>query len=167
MNILKKTLIGLVFCSSAVMAAPATEGSIKQLLTVMDAKKLVDGMRAQFEPLVDGASKQALQGKEPTPKQQKAIANMKTKMNALIQTELAWAKIEPVYIRLYKDTFTEEEVSGMLAFYKTPAGQAVIQKMPGLMQKTMGEMQNISIGMAPKMQKIHEQFMADMGAASK
>lgn len=167
MNILKKAIIGLVFCSSTVMAAPATEGSIKQLLAVMEVKKMTEGVRNQFNPLVDNAAKQALQGKEPTPKQQKAIEKMKTQVNGLVQAELSWSKIEPIYLRQYKETFSEEEVSSMLAFYKTPAGQALVQKMPGLMQKTFGEMQALTMSVAPKMQKIHEQFMTDMAAASK
>jgi hypothetical protein len=167
MNILKKAIIGLVFCSNAVMAAPATEGSIKQLLTVMEVKKMTEGIRNQFDPLVDNAAKQALQGKEPTPKQQKAITKMKAQVNGLMQSELNWGNIEPIYLRQYKETFSEEEIAAMLAFYKTPAGQAVVQKMPGLMQKTLGEMQALTMSLAPKMQKIHEQFMTDMAAAGK
>lgn len=167
MKIIKSTLLALLLCSSSAFAAPASEGSIKQLLEIMQSQKLIDGMRAQFDSLMNNAIQQALKGKVPTPKQQQAITNMKTRMVGIMQGELAWDKLEPLYVRLYKESFTEEEITGMVAFYKTPAGQAVIHKMPGLMQKTMFEVQKITAGMAPKMQKVQEQFAAEMSAANK
>lgn len=167
MNVLRSTLIALLLCSTTAIAAPASESSIKQLLTVMQAQKLVDGMRAQFDSLMNNAVQQALQGKAPTPKQQQAIANMKNRMVAIMQGELAWEKLEPMYLRLYKESFSEEEVAGMLAFYKTPTGQAVIYKMPVLMQQTMLEVQKMFSGMTPKMQKVQEQFAVEMVSASK
>jgi hypothetical protein len=92
---------------------------------------------------------------------------MKNNMVALLQGDLAWEKLEPMYLRLYTESFTEEEVGGMLAFYKTPAGQAVINKMPVLMQKTMLEVQKMSSGLAPRMQEIQKDFAAEMKSAEK
>jgi hypothetical protein len=150
----------------AAMAAPPSDGSLKQLLAVTQAQKLLDGMRAQFDSLMNNAIQQELKGKTPTAKQQQAIANMRKGMVALMQGALAWEKIEPMYLRLYKESFTEEEVAGMLSFYKTPAGQAVINKMPVMMQKTMLELQKMMSGMAPQMQKIQQDFVAELKAAS-
>lgn len=167
MNILRSSMIALLFCSATAIAAPASESSIKQLLAVTQAQKLVDGMRVQFDSLMNNAVQQALQGKTPTAKQQQAIANMKNRMVTLIQGELAWEKLEPMYLRLYSESFSEEEVAGMLSFYKTPAGQAIIYKMPTLMQKTMLEVQKMISGATPQMQKIQEQFIVEINAASK
>jgi len=149
------------------MAEPASESSIKQLLAVTQAKKLLDGMQAQLDSLMDNVIQQALKGKSPTAKQQEAITHMKNNMVALLQGDLAWEKLEPMYLRLYTESFTEEEVGGMLAFYKTPAGQAVINKMPVLMQKTMLEVQKMSSGLAPRMQEIQKDFAAEMKSAEK
>lgn len=166
MNALRNALIVLLFWSMAAMAAPPSDGSLKQLLAVTQARKLLDGMRAQFDSLMNNAIQQELKGKTPTAKQQQAIANMRKRMVALMQGALAWEKIEPMYLRLYKESFTEEEVAGMLSFYKTPAGQAVINKMPVMMQKTMLELQKMMSGMAPQMQKIQQDFVAELKAAS-
>ncbi len=167
MNTLRSTLIALLLCSTTAIASPASESSIKQLLTVTQARKLVDGMRAQFDALMNNAVQQSLKGETPTPNQQEAIANMKNSMVTIMQGEIAWEKLEPMYLRLYKDSFSEEEIAGMLAFYKTPAGQAVIYKMPVLMQQTMLEVQKMTSGMTPKMEKVQEQFAAEMAAARK
>jgi hypothetical protein len=167
MYALRNILIALLFCSTTAMAAPASESSIRQLLEVNQAQKLVDGMQTQFNSLMNNSVQQALKGKTPTPEQQQAIENMKNKMITLLHSELAWEKLEPMYLRLYQETFTEEEVLGILSFYKTPAGQAVITKMPVLMQKTMLDMQKTIAGITPKMKQIQENFAAEMSAASK
>lgn len=166
MKTLKTVLVILLFSSATAIAAPASEGSVRQLLAVSQAQKLMDGMGAQFDDLMNNAIQQALNGKAPTAKQQQAITKMKNRMVALMQGELAWEKVEPMYIRLYMESFSEEEVAGMVSFYKTPAGQAVINKMPLLMQKTMVEVQAMISGAVPKMQKIQEDFLAEMKVAS-
>jgi hypothetical protein len=160
-SVLAALLCGPVFAT----AAPASENSIKELLAVTQAQNLFEGMRAQFDALMGNGIQQQLKGKTPNAKQQAAIDNMRKKMVALMQGNLAWEKLESMYLRIYRDSFSEEEVAGMLAFYKTPAGQAVVYKMPVMMQKVMAEVQNMMSGSAPQMQKIMEEFGAEMKAA--
>jgi len=148
-----------------VMAAPASESSIKELMSVTQSRQLVDGMRGQLDAMMKNGIAQQLNGKTPTAKQQQAIDNMSKKMVDFMQGTLAWEKLEPMYMRTYKESFSEEEIVGMLAFYKTPAGQAVINKMPVLMQKVMGEVQQTMAQAAPQMQKIQKEFMDEMKAA--
>jgi hypothetical protein len=164
---LRYTLFLILFLSTSAMATPASDTTIKQLLTVTRAQRLLDSMRGQVNSLMERAIQASLQGKQPSAKQKQAITRMKHRMIALLHKGLSWEKLEPVYIRLYKDTFSEEELSGMLAFYKTPAGQAVINKMPVLMRKSMLEMQRMTAGLTPEMQKIQHDFVADMAAAQK
>lgn len=167
MHLFKRTIISLLITSSALMAAPASESSIRTLLNITESRKLVDGIKAQTEGMMDITIKQSLAGKQPSPKQTQAINKMKKNTVAVLQTEMSWNKLEPMYVRLYKETFTQEEVDGMIAFYKTPAGKAVITKMPTLMQKTMIEMQKTMVTMMPKLQQVQQQFVADMKEAGK
>lgn len=166
MNILRNALIVLLVSATTAMAAPASENSIKQLLAVTQTRDLLDGMRTQTETLMDNAIQQKLEGKTPSVRQQQAITNMKKRMLALIQEELTWGKMEQMSIRLYKESFTEEEVVGMLSFYKTPAGQAVIHKMPLITQNTMLEIQKMISRLSPQMQKIQQDFLVEIKAAS-
>lgn len=167
MKIFKHAALVLLFGSVSAMAAPVSEGSVRQLLEVTQAQKLVDGMRMQVDKLMDNAIHDALKGKEPNVAQQQAIDTMKKKIVALLQAEISWGKLEPMYLRLYQESFSEEEVAGMLAFYKTPSGQAVIYKLPGLMHKTLLEVQKMTSGMSPQMQQIQQDFAVEMTAASK
>lgn len=167
MNTVRNALaVLLLLCCAGALAAPASERSVRQLLEVMEAHKLVDGMATQLDTVMDHAIQRALRGSVPSDAQQAAIDRMKGRMVALEKGQLTWSKLEPMYLHLYQDAFSEEEVAGMLRFYRTPAGQAVIHKMPSLMQKTMLEVQRMVADMTPQMQQIMRDFMADMKAAT-
>ena len=156
----------LIICMAATaMAAPASEKSIKQLLAVTHAQKLSEKAQDQVNTTMDKLIQQALNGRVPTASQQQAITRMKDRFMNLMDKELTWERLEPMYIRLYKESFTEEEVAGMISFYQTAAGKAVINKLPVLMQKVMQEMQKIVIKAVPEMNKIEKDFVDDMKAA--
>jgi hypothetical protein len=42
----------------------------------------------------------------------------------------AYEELEPEFIRIYTDQFTEEEVRAITAFYRTPAGMRMVERTP-------------------------------------
>jgi len=153
MKKLKCFLLLLALAASTAFAAgtvPSDE-SIRQLLVVTDARKLVDEMTTRMDAQLRSSVQQTLQGKSMTAEQQKVIDNMLEKIVAILRQELAWDSLEATYIRIYRDAFTQEEIDGMLELYKTPAGQAMVKKMPIVMQRSMAELQ---LRMGPMMQKL-------------
>jgi uncharacterized protein len=167
MFLFKHIILSLLIVSSALMAAPASKSSIRELLEIAETRKLVDSIKAQTETMMNRSIQQSLAGKNPSPKQMAAIEKMKKNAMLVMQDEIAWEKLEPMYIRLYEETFSQEEVDGIIAFYKTPAGKALINKMPTLMQKSMTEMQKLMLDMMPKLKQVQQQFIADMQEADK
>ena len=167
MNVLRKALIILLLSSTSVMAVPASEESIKQLFSVTQVQKQLDAVNKQLDIMMNNSIQQCMKGKSPTPGTQQAINNMKNKMLALFQEEITWEKLEPMYLRLYKESFSEEEIVGMLSFYKTPAGQAFINKMPVLAQKTMQEFQTFMSSYQLKMKNIQKEFEAEINTQGK
>ena len=167
MNILRNALIIVLLSSTVAMAAPASEDSIEQLLAVVQAQKLLDDVLNQFDARMNSTVQQTLKGKTPDTREQQAINNMKSKMGVLIREELSWEKIKPIYIRIYKESLTEEEVAGILSFYKTPAGQALIHKMPVLQQKTILEIRILIDVLMPRMTKIYQEYDAELNATTK
>ncbi len=101
-------------------------------------------------------------GEKPvTPAEQQQIDSTITKVMALMQDEMSWAKMKPQYVLLYVETFDQDEVDGLLAFYATPAGQAMINKMPIVMQKSMTMMQSQMQVVMPKMMGVMQDSMRD------
>ena len=171
----KRILPILVLCGSVVYAAenpspaapaaanPPSEASIRQILEVMQARKLVDSMMAQMDNLMLETVAQATQGQPVPPNVQKQIDQQRAETMAMMKELLAWEKLVPLYVRVYQKTFTQQELDGMLAFYKTPVGAAMIAKMPTVMQNTMEEMQSL---MGPVMEKI-QRMQKDVAAQMK
>jgi len=83
-----------------------------------------------------------------------ASEEMQKKMMAMIADRLSWDKAKPVFIKVYADTFTEPEIDGILAFYKSPAGQAMLDKMPQLMQKSMAAGQQLMGDVQPEIERM-------------
>ncbi len=133
---------------------PPTEASIKQMLEVMQTHKMLDAMQAQMVMLMKQTMLQATQGQPVTPQIQKDIDRRTAEMASMFPEFLNWDKLVPIYVRIYQKSFTQGELTGMIDFYKTPAGQAMMAKMPAVMQTTLGEVQQM---MQPVMLKVRQQ----------
>ena len=142
--------------------APASDESIRKLLVITDAHKLIDTMKAQVDAMVRASSQQALQGKSITAERQAVLDRMQTKMEAVIDEMLDWDTLQGLYLRTYRASFTQDELDGIMKFYKTPAGQALIKKMPVVMQNVMSEMQGMLKPMQEKIQQIQRETIQEL-----
>ena len=80
---------------------------------------------------------------------------------------LDWGKLEPMYVRIYQKSLTQQDVDGMVAFYQTPSGQALINKMPLVMENTMTEMQQMMQPMMQRIRRMQETVIAEMQTKNK
>ena len=143
---------------------PPTEASIKQLLEIGQAHKLVDAMMAQMDGLMKQAMEQAAKGQQLSPKIQKDIEKRRADTMAAVKEVLDWNKLEPMYVRIYQKSLSQQEIDGMIAFYKTPTGQAVLNKMPVVLQNTMTEVQQMMQPMIQRMQRMQQEVVAEIQA---
>jgi hypothetical protein len=179
---LKRILITLIVSSSLFLAASVrsvdtappsaaknapSDASINQLLETANAHKLVDSMMGQMDSIMKNALQMATQGQPVSPEIQRTFDKTRTEIVTIMKEEFTWEKLEPIYLRIYKKSFTQEEVDGMIAFYKTPAGQAVINKMPVVMQNTMAEMQAMMGPMMQRIQNMQSEVVAQVAAEKK
>ena len=169
-NMVKRIAIVLaLFCSvtfpvAFAADAPPSEASIKQLLEVGQAHKMVDAMFAQMDAFMKQTMQQAAQGQQLSPKIQKDIERRHNQTMAAVKELLDWSKLEPMYVRVYQKSFSQQEVDGMIAFYKTPTGQAVLNKMPLVVQNTMAEVQQMMQPMIQRMQRMQQEVVAEIQA---
>lgn len=137
-------------CRAADPNAKASESAVKELLEVTHARQMVDNILTQVSGMMKTQTQQAMQGQTVSPADQANLDKSQAKSMELIKGEMSWDKLEPVYLQVYEESFTQSEVEGMVAFYKTPAGQAVVTKMPTVMQNTMTVMQQRMAGVMQK-----------------
>jgi len=144
--------------------AQASDASILEMLQVMDAEQLVAGLKEQVNAMVSASMQQALRGKKITPDVQAVIGRMQTKMLATADQMLSWDVLKPIYLRTYRQSFTQDEMDSIIAFYKTPGGQALIKKMPTVMKNAFGEILAMIAPMQQKFQQIQREALDELNA---
>jgi hypothetical protein len=152
LKLLKALALFVALCSAAAaQESTPSESSIRQLLAVTNAQKLVEGAMGPLDAIVQNSMRQALAGRPITPQVQAMLDEMRGRMVVIFREEMDWRVLEPLYIDIYRKSFTQGEIDGMLAFYDTAAGKAVINKMPTVLQHTI---QMVQLRMQPIMQKM-------------
>ncbi len=66
---------------------------------------------------------------------------------------MTWDKMRPMCVSIYAETFTPEELQGLIAFYKTPVGQKWIEKHPPLQTEIMFKSQAMIRDLMPSLMK--------------
>ena len=157
--------LGVLLAAAPAFAAPPTEETIQRLLTVTRVESMIDSIYASMDEILLQTVRQSNPGARLTPAQQRVLDGVMRKTMALLREEISWAKMRPMYIQIYRETFTQEELEGMIAFYESPAGQAFVVKMPTVIQKSMAYSQAQMQAFMPKVKSIMEEAAAEAKAA--
>jgi hypothetical protein len=88
------------------------------------------------------------------------------KLNQLLASNLTWDKMKPIMVQVYSDTYTDQELDGILAFYRSPAGQAMVAKSPELMTKTRNTMIERMSSLQSQVQQLSKEFAEKMQQAA-
>ena len=145
-------------------AAPPSDASIEELMRLSQTESMMSTAYASMEPMMRGMMADMSLGEKLTPEQQRAFDLFPAKFAQVMREEMGWSTTKPRMIELYREVFTQEEVDGQIAFYRSPAGQAVIAKMPLLMQKSMEMSERQMRALMPRLQAAMTQALADAKA---
>ena len=148
--------------AAAANNAPASDASIREMLELTNAQQIIAGMKGQMNALMNTTVQNATKGQTLTPERQAIIDRMTAKMSAAASDLLSWDTLLPIYLRTYRDSFTQDEIDGVNKFYKSAAGQAYVKKLPLVMQNVMREMQGIIKPLQEKMLAIQKESMQEL-----
>jgi len=158
-----RTLAAVLVGSAMVCsAAPPSEQSINELLDVSGSQKAVTAMLQQMEAGMKLGMQQALQGRTLTTEQQAAADKILSQMNTTMKEELSLDRLRPVYVQAYRELFSQEEVDGLVSFYKSAAGKALIEKVPQVMQRAGALTQERIEPTLKKMGKTQQDFLKEL-----
>ena len=147
----------LIAASFSVSSAEtsASNASIAQLLKVSHADQAINGAREHMHNMIKQMPKQMrLQ------EQHRDIASPYIlKMAALVDAQVTWDKVKPPIVEAYANTFNQQEVDALTAFYQTPVGTKLIEKSPQLMHESMQAAQKIMAAMTPQLQQLQKEMM--------
>lgn len=116
-----------------------------------------DNMMVQAKNAIGNAAQQAFTAEvkkfDNPSKYQADYQKLQGQLMGIIDSRLDWTKMKPQLVKIYSDSFTKDELVGIAAFYRSPAGQAEMKKMPEVAYKTnmIGQQQLASV--QPELQK--------------
>ena len=139
--------------------APPSEESIRELMKLTQMGTMVDSLTQSLDDSTRQAMRQAMAGQGLSDKQEKIINEMTGQMVAILKEEINPEVLEPAYIEIYKKTLTQQEVDGMIAFYKTDAGKALVTKMPLIMRQASDIMMQRMQKLFPRLQQMQEEIV--------
>ena len=135
---------------SAQAEEKSSQESVEKLMELTETSKMMDAMQGQIGQMFDGMSKQMGLSEEEKP----AFETYMKKVASLMEEEMNWEAIKEPMINIYLKHFSEEEVKGLIEFYKSDLGKSMIQKMPLIMQESMLISQELMKDIMPKIQEL-------------
>ena len=156
-----KTLLlsfaSLALCAGA-FAAPPSDASLERWLDTQNfdrdiEKNMINGFNVGFKPYADKALAKIPEAK----KDQAAEAFNRYRENVLkdLITPEAKQAVRNTLLKNAAEIYTQEEIDGMIAFYSSPVGQAVVAKNPHLIKKSMSEIAVSQPALAEKIAQNH------------
>lgn len=156
--------LALLLSSSQVFAQagkPSVD-SIKEVFALTNSRAMLINVQSQMDGMMKNMMQQSMKDQTINAAQQKVLEKFQAKVIEIQKEELSWDKMEPMFLAIYGNALTQDDVDGMIAFYKSPAGQSFINKMPSIMQQTMISMQKMMGPLMEKMKLASEELSEEM-----
>ena len=67
--------------------------------------------------------------------QNPALKSKRKAMKTFFDRYMSWASLEGDFIKIYTESFTEDELKQLTAFYNTPVGKKSVRLMPEMTRK--------------------------------
>lgn len=124
-------LIALALCLP--LSARADDASLhakaKELVTLLHTDRMVTQLSDSLKKRADDAAEKAI-GANPTPENKTKLTDFEKTISDTVDAQLGWTAMETALTDVYAKTFTEDELTSIIAFYKSPAGMAFLDKTP-------------------------------------
>ena len=137
---------------------------VRDLFVTMHMDHMLDQMMHSIQGEVQAMAQSAPGAQPMTPEQKKLAQDFMEKSMKVVNGSVGWTILEPEYVKLYASTYSEPEIDGILAFYKSAVGQAMLAKTPAL---SAGGMQIVRSRMGdfqPKLQALQREYVKQLAA---
>ncbi len=165
MKFITRILLALfLFAPFAAHAQPPSSKQAKaeELLQLTHMDHMMTQMLGQMTERMKASTDQQAASMHMTPEQKTAYGEYQQKLDQLLASYLNWDKMKPVMVQAYSETYTDQELDGILNFYRSPAGQAMVAKSPELMSKTRTAMMQQIGALQPQVEQLTKDFAEKM-----
>jgi hypothetical protein len=164
MKLIALTLLAISIAAPAIARADdaSKRAKVEELFNLMHVDKTQGQIMDLALRQVKDAAQQQLHGGPPTPDQRKKLDDFQQKATDIVSNQISWSKVQPDFLKLYTDTYSEPEIDGILAFYKSPSGQAMLNKMPDLTAKSIAISRDRIQTVQPQLRQLLQDFAKDI-----
>ena len=138
---------------------------VEELFSVMRLDHTMDQLMALVRQESDAMVRASPGLERMTPAQKQAMEELQAKLMNLALETVSWKAVAPDLVKLYADTYSEQEIDGLITFYKSPVGQTMLDKQPELTKATLQITQQRVLAMQPKMQALVREYQKQLGTA--
>jgi hypothetical protein len=155
-------LLSLPLSSIAHADDASKRAKIEELIQLTKLDQLLSQTSSQMVTRMKQSAAQQNSRRAFTPEQQKAVDDYIDQVQKITQNAVSWEKVKPMVLQVYSETYTDQELDGILGFYHSPAGQALIAKSPQLMNRTMQLVNAQMNEVQPQIREASEEFTRRM-----
>ncbi|SNT29916.1 hypothetical protein SAMN05421770_10735 [Granulicella rosea] len=94
--------------------------------------------------------------------QTKSVDAYYKKLSELVASRYDWTNLGPAYEKIYADLYSEEEISAILLFYKSPIGQKLLAKTPEVTSRMLEVNRQKMEALTPQIQQMTADFMKQL-----
>lgn len=144
-------ILGASVCTTSLRAQnppAATSDSTAlagQLVDLMHVEKTLDSMKAKMMGMMTPQKPSGISQDAWDQVTKRTQSSMSTIFSAL-----SMEKMKPLYVSVYAETFSPEELQGLIDFYKSPTGQKFLEKQPQLQAAIMEKSQAMMKDLMPQ-----------------
>ncbi|MEJ7138601.1 hypothetical protein [Amphibiibacter pelophylacis] len=119
---MKKYILSFILAAAASVAtaAPPSQESIEKLLTLTRSEALIDSTYVSAEKIFQQSLQKATEGRTLNAAQQRIFDGLPAKFIGVLREEVSWPKLKAQYVRIYQDTFDQDEIDGLIGFTARP-----------------------------------------------
>lgn len=150
-------LLATLLASPLASAAPASDAEINRLLSASRAQAMLSSVLPQMHSSQQQQFSRVLAHPGLTPEQRQQVQALSARTEQVLNQQMAWAQLRPIYLAQYKQHFSREDILAMAEFYESDAGQRMLDKTPELMAGTMA---GIERHLAPQLQQLQRELEA-------
>lgn len=122
-----RCVCGILIAAPMILGNDATKAAkIDQLMAALNVEQQETLAMAQTRRVIAARIQAQLGARASNPD----VAAKQKKVLALVAQRTSWQHLKPIVEKSYADAFSEHELDAILAFYLSPAGKEMVQKMP-------------------------------------
>lgn len=121
-------LAALALATPAAFAQAPSDADVNRLLAASRAQTMLDTMLPQIEAMQQQQFAQLTAQRQLDAAQQAQLQRIQERTRQTVRKALSWSELRPMYVDIYKRSFSREDVLAMAEFYESlgrpePAGQ--------------------------------------------